>query len=54
MTRVWLVLVALTLSSFALAEGAENAHLACAYEGAFGHGRPIVPGQPGADPLVQG
>lgn len=34
----------------ALAAGADNAARACAYQGAFGHGRPIAPGQPGLEP----
>ena len=33
----------------ALAEGAENAARACGHKGAFGHGRPIRPGQPGTE-----
>jgi fructoselysine 6-kinase len=36
----------------ALARGAENAALACGYRGAFGYGRPIEPGQPGAQPAA--
>jgi fructoselysine 6-kinase len=34
--------------SAALASGAENAARACAFKGAFGHGRPLQPGQPGS------
>jgi fructoselysine 6-kinase len=34
----------------ALALGASNAAAACATKGAFGHGRPTRPGQPGLDP----
>lgn len=37
----------------ALLAGVESAARACSYMGGYGHGRPIVPGQPGTQPHVQ-
>lgn len=37
----------------ALLAGVRSAAQACSYMGGYGHGRPIVPGQPGTQPAVE-